>query len=86
MNRERFEEIMEEIKSLVEEAYRGLPNRFEKDRAKAYWYGHIMTAVDKNNDFIGGSMATMEDSLNSFCDEDDEEEEDDEDIEDDGEE
>jgi hypothetical protein len=71
MSKQRFEEIMDEISRLNEEAFRLLPNRFAKDQARGYWYAHIQGALGG-----GGSMITMQDSVNQFEDEDEDEDED----------
>lgn len=79
-NIERFNEIMAEIKELAHEAYRMIPNGIEKERARSYWFPHILGAVDTDNDYLGGSMFTMQntyDALIGCFDEDDETEEDD---------
>ena len=35
-------------------------------RAKSYWYGHIVTALDDENSFMGGSMHSLQDSINEL--------------------
>lgn len=64
-NKHRFEEIMEEMNDLLDEAMNLLDND-EKHRARGYWYAHIKSAINKQTEFLGGSMLTMESSLESF--------------------
>ena len=66
IDHERFLEIKDEIECLANEAIQIVPRGFNRDRAKAYWYGQIMTALSKNSDFIGSSMCTMEDTANEI--------------------
>ena len=74
MSKERFEEIREQIADLAEEAVDILPAD-EQDRARGYWYAHIMGALGGDyNSYLGGSFIDMESSLKSFdeaepCDE-----------------
>lgn len=60
MDINRFEELMEEVKDRVEEAFALLPDDNDSSiraRAKAYWYEQIMGIVDGR-----GSMHTMDDT------------------------
>jgi hypothetical protein len=74
-NKLRFEEIKDQIKELLDEAIDLVPDGGVKERAQSYWYSHITTALDDDHEYMGGSMCTMEDTLNEF----DEEEYDEED-------
>lgn len=38
----------------------------EYERAKRYWYGHIITALDDDNDFMGGSMHSLQDTIDEL--------------------
>ena len=58
----RFKEIIEEINDLVEEAYENLSER-EKDKARGYWYGTIMTCLDDKHCFLSNCPYTMEHSV-----------------------
>jgi hypothetical protein len=63
---ERLEEIKDEIKELVEEAIgivRSSGTRTTYETARTYWYAHILGALDKDHEFLGGSMTTMEDTI-----------------------
>lgn len=79
MSRQRLIEIKDEIKTLLEEAKQIIryksSNSITWERARSYWYAHIMMALDKEHDYLGGSMFTMEDTINELeeVDEDDEE-------------
>jgi len=70
-SRDRFEEIIGEIKELLNEAIDLVPEGFARCRAQSYWYPHITTALDDDHEYIGGSMCTMEDTLNEFDEEED---------------
>jgi len=72
----RFEEIKVQIKELLEEAIELVPDH-ARARAKAYWYAHMSTSLDEDHGYMGGSMCSMQDTIEEF----DEEEEFDEDEE-----
>jgi len=74
-NKYRFEEIKEQIKELLEEAIDLVPDH-ARARANAYWYAHISTSLDDDHDYMGGSMCSMQDSLEEFDDVEEDEEED----------
>jgi hypothetical protein len=66
---DRLHEIKEEIKSLANEALslvRRSGNRLEYDRSKCYWHPHVVMAVTNDHDYIGGSMASLEDVINAL--------------------
>lgn len=69
----RMQEIRDEIEELAGEALRILRANGEKfavERAKAYWYGHIMGALG-DTDYID-CMATMQQTIDGMSSEDDE--------------
>ena len=75
----RLEDIKEEIKELMHEAKRLVQSGAKKanrpiiyERAKSYWLPHIFMALDKDHDYLGGSMTTMEDTINEIGDDDEE--------------
>ena len=70
----RFEEIMCEIKELLDEAIYLVPPH-ARSRAESYWYSHMLTSVDSDNGYMGQSMCSMEDSLEAIKDAEDEEDE-----------
>lgn len=76
-NKLRFEEIKEQIKELLDEALDLVPEGGAKARAKAYWYPHIVMALDNDHEYMGGSMCSMQDTLEEFYDEEEEDFEDD---------
>lgn len=79
---DRFEEIMSEIKQLAHEAYELIPRgSFAQQQAKAYWYPHILCAIDTDNDYLGGSMVTMQDTYDKLLNDENDDNNDDEDDE-----
>jgi hypothetical protein len=68
----RFEEIIREIKELLEEAINLTPGH-ARARAESYWYSHISTSLNEDHDYLGSSMCSMKDTAEEF---DEEEEED----------
>lgn len=72
-NKFRFEEIKEQIKELIDEALDLVPEGGVKARARAYWYPQIVMALDNDHEYMGRSMCSMQDTLEEFCDEDEEE-------------
>ena len=74
----RFEEIKEQIKELLEEAISLVPSG-ERARAESYWFAGISIALDEDHDYLGGSMCSMQDTINEWNDGDDDEEEEEED-------
>ena len=59
----RFDEIIGEIKELVEEAIDLVPEGESRSRAEAYWYSAIITNLDDDHGFMGGSMHSMADTF-----------------------
>lgn len=85
-----LEDIKDNIKGLAHDAMRAieqLDNAYGRPsaaRAKAYWFAHIVCALDNDHMFLGGSMTTMQDSIDEIkreIGEDNEEAEEDEDEE-----
>lgn len=64
-SKERFEQIIEEVKDLIIEAYDLVPKDI-KARAKAYWYGHIISNIDDDHGFLGRGGHTMQDTLDEW--------------------
>jgi hypothetical protein len=81
---ERIMEITEEIRELVQEAMdliRENGSDLTRERARSYWYPHILMNLNDDHGYLGSSGCTMESSaqeLEEEGEEDDEEEEDDE--------
>lgn len=67
-NKYRFEEIIGEIKELLEEAIDLVPDGSALERAKSYWHAHISVALDHDHDYMGGSMWCMQDTLEELDD------------------
>jgi methyl-accepting chemotaxis protein len=84
---ERIREIIEEIRELAQEAMdhiRENGSDLTRERARSYWYPHILMNLDEEHGYLGSSGCTMESSaqeLEEEGEEDDEEEEYDEDEE-----
>ena len=62
----RFEEIIGEIKELLEEAIDLVPEDIRRSRAEAYWYSAIVTNLDDDHSFMGGSMHSMQDTFDEL--------------------
>ena len=64
----RLDEIKNEIKELMNEARSILQHGDERTwaRAKGYWYAHIVSALDKEHDYMGNSMVTMQDTIDEM--------------------
>jgi hypothetical protein len=60
---DKIYDIKEAMKFLVDKAYDILPEGITKERAKAYWYGQIVTALDNDNNYCGRSMCQMQDTI-----------------------
>jgi len=72
----RMEEIKDEMKELLDEAQDIVKDFFNRgtsyERAKAYWIAHIRVDLDKDNEYLSGSMCNMEDTINEMRGGDDE--------------
>lgn len=69
-NKARLEQIRDEIKELVYEAKQLMRDEggIAYERAKSYWVPHILGALDKENEYCGGSMINMQDSIDELPD------------------
>ena len=74
-NKYRFEEIKMQIKELLEEAFELVPEHV-RAQAESYWYSQIAVALDDDHGYLGGSMCSMQDTLEEFDEVDEDEEED----------
>jgi ElaB/YqjD/DUF883 family membrane-anchored ribosome-binding protein len=63
---DRLYEIKTEIADLIAEARELLQDTPEAARAEAYWIAHIRCALDNDHDYLGGSMATMQESIDAL--------------------
>ena len=74
-DKHRFEEIIGEIKELLEEAFDLVPEH-ARARAESYWHSQITVALDDDHGYMGGCMCSMQDTLEEFNEIDEDEEED----------
>ena len=70
-DKQRFEEIIDELKELLEEAIDLVPEGVARSRAESYWYAHIMCAINDNHEFLGVSMYHMQDCLDEWMEQED---------------
>jgi hypothetical protein len=65
---ERLNEIRDEIGELVHEAKDILKSQNDDAAAtgNAYWYAQIVCALSDDHDYIGGSMCTLQGSINGL--------------------
>lgn len=66
---ERLEEIRDELKELIEEAKNLVRGTHQYERARSYWIPHILGAIDKDNEYMGGSMINMQDTIDALREE-----------------
>lgn len=59
-------EIKEEMRELLDRALVALKGTSEEDRARSYWYAHMRCALDDDHGYLGGSMVTMQDSIDAL--------------------
>ena len=76
---EQLQYVQEEMLDLLDQAEHIMSGTSDEAAANAYWIPHIKTALTNSHEYLGGSMHTMEDSINALMAEggpdDDEEEE-----------
>jgi uncharacterized protein (UPF0305 family) len=70
---EELEEIRDQMLDLLGMAESTLRGTSEYDSAKAYWLAHIETALSNDHGYLGGSMTTMQDTIDALREGDDEE-------------
>ena len=75
-DKQRFEEIIGEIRELLNEALGLVPEGYSRSRAASYWYAHMIINVTDDHDYMGGCMVGMQDTLEDFDEIDEEEKED----------
>lgn len=67
----RLKEIKDQMLELLEEAH-GLVkhsgDKFQAERAKAYWHPHIQMALTNDHWYLGKDGATLEDAINALED------------------
>ena len=71
-DKNRFEEIIGEIQELLNEALDLVPEGYARSRAESYWYAHMIVNVTEDHGYMGGSMCSMQDTLEEFDEEDEE--------------
>lgn len=78
-DKNRFEEIIGEIRELLDEALELVPEGVTRSRAESYWYGNMIVNVTEDHNYMSGSMCSMQDTLEELdeVEEFDEEEDDD---------
>ena len=64
---ENLDEFLANLEKIRELTDRNLDiirkvDRHEYERAKAYWYAHIVMALSNDHDYLGKNMATMQES------------------------
>ena len=64
-DQQRFEEIINNIDELMEEAINIIPENMVT-KAKSYWYAHILCAINDDHEFLGGSIHHMQDCLDEW--------------------
>lgn len=77
----RILEITEEIRELLQKAMdlvRVEGTDLDRERARSYWYGHILIALGGDHGYMGRSMCSMEDTAHELMGESEEEEEEEE--------
>ena len=69
---EHLEELKEALESTlfdIESIINGCSNNQIKARAKSYWIAHIKQAISNDNDYLGTSMCTLQDTINEIREE-----------------
>ena len=66
---DELEDIKNNIANLIHEAANLVDGTNERDSARAYWVGHIMGALDNESEYMGGSMTTMQDTIDAIREE-----------------
>lgn len=71
----RLEEIRDKIEELAREAMNIADDNGEGGVASSYWGPHIIGALHKDHEWLGGSMSTIQDTIDEIkrIDEDEEE-------------
>jgi hypothetical protein len=63
---ERLATIKDEMIDLLNEAYHLCRGTSERERAKAYWYGTIISALTDDHEYLGGCMCTLESTIEAL--------------------
>ena len=59
------EGILEALEE-ARQALRACDDEFLYEQADAYWLAHIWTALGHEHGYLGGSMVTMQDTINAL--------------------
>lgn len=87
-NLDRLDEIKDEMLELLEEAADIVKDSgsFERQRMKSNWYARVKIALVNEHEYVGGSMCSMEDTIEALegvvSDEDEEDWDSEEDLDD----
>jgi len=63
---ERLSEIKEQMLELLRAARGIVRGTSEEDRAGAYWLAHLRVALDSDHSYLGGSMCTMQETIEAL--------------------
>ena len=69
---EELEFIQEEMLGLLSQAENVVRGTSEASSAQAYWLAHIETALTNDHGYLGGSMTTMQDTIEALRNNDEE--------------
>ena len=61
-------EIKGKMLELLEEARQAVSGTCECNAAESYWVSHIRMALDNEHQYLGGSMHTMQDTIDELED------------------
>ena len=63
---EELEYIQEQMQDLLGQAANIVSGTSEASSAQAYWLAHIETALSNDHGYLGGSMTTMQDTIDAL--------------------
>lgn len=72
----QLEELQEQMLNLLGEAESLVRGTSEEGPAQAYWLAHVETALTNDHGYLGGSMTTMQDTIDALREGGDNEEDD----------
>jgi hypothetical protein len=65
-----LEELRDQMRMLVDEAMSIIPrDSATYERARSYWYPHILQALGGENEYMGSSMHSIQDSIDELAEE-----------------
>lgn len=64
---QELQEIKDEMLELLARARKLVEGTEQEGSAKAYWLAHIRTALDKEHNYLGGSMCTMQEDIDEMA-------------------